>query len=593
MNKLCFISDHLGRSLLLILIFLAVKPVVFAYPAGYVPCLPGTGGDLATTNSPTLTITVDVTNQAQTIHGFGASDAWSTQFVGENWPLEKREAIADLLFETGIDGNNDPHGIGLSSWRFNLGAGSSRQNNISDQWRRADTFLNDAFTGYDWARLPGQRWFLQSAVDHGVEKLTAFVNSPPTNMTKNGKAYCDSSSGSTNLESDKMDDYGVYLATILNHFAGEGINFDYVSPVNEPEWNWEGGQEGCRYDRSDIATVVDAVYAEFQSAGVATEMEVLDSGEIRNLYGSNSYDFIDKFFGTKSSDYVGDKVTNTITGHSYWSVMSGEIVSERQTLRNKLDQYPGLGYSMTEYCILEENGNGRDLGIDSALYIARVIHFDMTVAQASSWDWWLAVSPYDYKDGLVYIDYNKNNGNYYDSKMLWAMGNYSRFVRPGMKHINVLRSDGATPDDTVEGLMISSYYDPNDAVVATVFVNWTNSNKLVELNYNNLPADKPINYIVPYVTSSTDDLTAYAALNVEDTLEIPSKSVVTVVSMHITLGDLEPDGDVDIDDVLIMASQWLQTGSGLSANISVPADGTVNLKDFLVLSGNWLYGTNP
>jgi hypothetical protein len=42
-----------------------------------------------------------------------------------------------------------------------------------------------------------------------------------------------------------------------------------------------------------------------------------------------------------------------------------------------------------------------------------------------------------------------------------------------------------------------------------------------------------------------------------------------------------------------MASQWLQTGSGLSANISVPADGTVNLKDFLVLSGNWLYGTNP
>jgi hypothetical protein len=141
--------------------------------------------------------------------------------------------------------------------------------------------------------------------------------------------------------------------------------------------------------------------------------------------------------------------------------------------------------------------------------------------------------------------------------------------------------------------MISSYYDPNDAVVATVFVNWTNSNKLVELNYNNLPADKPINYIVPYVTSSTDDLTAYAALNVEDTLEIPSKSVVTVVSMHITLGDLEPDGDVDIDDVLIMASQWLQTGSGLSANISVPADGTVNLKDFLVLSGNWLYGTNP
>jgi hypothetical protein len=86
-------------------------------------------------------------------------------------------------------------------------------------------------------------------------------------------------------------------------------------------------------------------------------------------------------------------------------------------------------------------------------------------------------------------------------------------------------------------------------------------------------------------------LTAYAALDVEDTLEIPSKSIVTVVSMHITPGDLEPDGDVDIDDVIIMASQWLQKGSELSADISVPTDGTVDLKDFRVLSRNWLYGT--
>src|SRR5690606_22555438 len=34
----------------------------------------------------------------QTIHNFGASDAWSVQFVGENWPVEKRSRIADLLF---------------------------------------------------------------------------------------------------------------------------------------------------------------------------------------------------------------------------------------------------------------------------------------------------------------------------------------------------------------------------------------------------------------------------------------------------------------------------------------------------------------
>jgi len=67
----------------------------------------------------------------------------------------KRKAIADLLFEAGLDKANDPRGAALSSWRFNIGAGSSRQNDIGDVWRRADTFYNEDFTDYDWTRFPG------------------------------------------------------------------------------------------------------------------------------------------------------------------------------------------------------------------------------------------------------------------------------------------------------------------------------------------------------------------------------------------------------------------------------------------------------
>lgn len=35
--------------------------------------------------------------------------------------------------------------------------------------------------------------------------------------------------------------------------------------------------------------------------------------------------------------------------------------------------------------------------------MARVIHYDIVVGGASSWQWWLAISPYDYKDGLVCV----------------------------------------------------------------------------------------------------------------------------------------------------------------------------------------------
>src|SRR5690625_2533476 len=90
-------------------------------------------------NEETLILTIQLNNRQQIIHEFGASDAWSTQFVGKNWPLEKRQEMADLLFSSEMDANGNPRGIGLSIWRFNIGGGSAEQgveSGIEDQWRR-------------------------------------------------------------------------------------------------------------------------------------------------------------------------------------------------------------------------------------------------------------------------------------------------------------------------------------------------------------------------------------------------------------------------------------------------------------------------
>ena len=51
----------------------------------------------------TLTIRVDPGVAYQTIDGFGASDAWQCDIVGRNWPEEKRERIAELLFSREAD----------------------------------------------------------------------------------------------------------------------------------------------------------------------------------------------------------------------------------------------------------------------------------------------------------------------------------------------------------------------------------------------------------------------------------------------------------------------------------------------------------
>ena len=71
--------------------------------------------------------TIEVGQPRQTILHFGASDAWSMQFIGL-WENEAEQTkIADWLFSTRCDEQGKPLGIGLSVWRFNLGAGSAEQ----------------------------------------------------------------------------------------------------------------------------------------------------------------------------------------------------------------------------------------------------------------------------------------------------------------------------------------------------------------------------------------------------------------------------------------------------------------------------------
>ncbi len=516
---------------------------IIAMATGSISAISSNNGSLMADSKESLLIKVDTSRHCQQIRDFGASDCWTMQVVG-NWPKEKTEAIADLLFSSELDSSGKPVGIGLSSWRMNLGAGSARQDNIFDSWRKGDCFLDDEMNSYDWQRCSGQRKFLQLAKSRGVSHFTAFCNSPLINMTRNGNAFCDPSIGTTNLNYSKAKDFANYIADVLEYFRdSEGIEFDNISPVNEPEWDWNqkrdnparASQEGCRYNNVDIKLIVDVLAPSIKKRGLKTVIEICESGSIEYLYshGIEKGEHIRAFFEKGSSYYLGDKIPPVICSHSYWTDIATEIVQKREMLRRQLDKY-GLDYVQSEYSILgdrgEINGNGRDLGIDPALWVARVIHTDLTVARAVSWQWWTAVSPVNYKDGLVYCDRNDSDGNYYQSKMLWAFGNFSRFIRPGMYRVELDRSDKKTALETVNGLMASSYYSTLNNTVVVVLVNYSHESAYVKLEIPN----QEINGWQPYVTAGnnieTDSLSPYELLSSGSTAEIPARSVVTFVS---------------------------------------------------------------
>src|SRR4051812_24549318 len=72
----------------------------------------------------TISVTIDMNNTAQTMDNIGSSGCWFSEGIGKYWPVEKKERIAELLFSQKLDGQGQPLGIGLSSWRFNIGAGT-------------------------------------------------------------------------------------------------------------------------------------------------------------------------------------------------------------------------------------------------------------------------------------------------------------------------------------------------------------------------------------------------------------------------------------------------------------------------------------
>ncbi|QKG55365.1 xylanase [Hymenobacter sp. BRD128] len=484
-----------------------------------------------------VTVRIDATKTYQTIANFAASDAWAGQFVG-NWPAAKKEAIADLLFSTEARLSGQPKGIGLSLWRVNLGAGSAEQgeaSGIKDEWRRAESFLTPAGT-YDWNRLAGQRWLMEAARQRGVTQFLGFLNSPPVSLTRNGKAYA--TAKQPNLAPEKFAALADYCARVLEGVRQKtGITFAYLSPVNEPQWDWsDGGQEGTPFQNEDITSISKALSTSLVKAKLSTQLLVAEAGKLDYLFITADKpgrgDQIAAFFGDKAAPtYLGGtpRVAPIMAGHSYFTTSpQAQAVATRQQLAARMASVPKLNFWQSEYCILgdnagEINGGPRDLGMAPALYLARVIHTDLAVANAAAWQWWLAISPYDYKDGLVYIDKNKTDGNFYPSKMLWALGNYSRFVRPGAVRV-AAQLDGAPASPGAP--LVSAYRSANGRQLITVVVNDADAATDLRLAL----AGRRLGASQPFTTSATGDLQPGPAVPAGAVLHVGPRSITTLVS---------------------------------------------------------------
>ena len=499
-------------------------------------CCSMSESDNSVVTSYEAVITIDVNDRQQTIRNFGASDAWACQFLGA-WPDEKRNQVADWLFSTDADASGKPKGIGLSLWRFNIGAGSASGDNISDEWRRAEGFLQNDMS-YDWSKQAGQQWFLRAAKQRGVNLFVGFANSPPIQLTKNGKAF--SSDGErANISKENYVPFVKFLSNVVKHFEGQGIEINYLSPFNEPQWDWtSNSQEGSPYTNQELFDITKKLDSVIAAEHLPSKIQIAEAGSMIYLYENSDKptrgNQIEDFFLQTSPRYVGGlpSVDRMISAHSYFtSAPTDVMIKVRENIEQKVKAASiPIEFWQSEYCILgdaeEVPGPGKDTGMTPALYVARLIHHDLTVANASAWHWWTSVSVYDYKDGLIYADKNKVNGNIEDTKLLWAFGNYSRFIRPGAVRVGVSSSNANV--DNPKGLMVSAYIDETENKLITVIINYADVDTAIKMD---LKGDSTKSF-QPFLTSGKagEDLMPMDKVDGDAAVYIPKKSIVTLVS---------------------------------------------------------------
>ena len=431
-------------------------------------------------------IRLDYNAVDQKIEGFGASGAWWAQDVG-GW--DNLSDIMDLLYDR-------KKGIGLNIYRYNIGAGKPAI--TDDPWRSTET-LEVSPGVYDLNRDKNAIKAMKEAAKRGAS-IELFANSPPARLTKSGYTSGEET-GKSNLPPENEEQFAKYLVDITELFVKEGIPVTYLSPINEPQWDWKSRQEGCHYEPEQVISLSRKVALELMKRKLPVKLMIDESG------AWNDQNYTLTMYKRIMNDDVLSKAVDSFAVHSYWSSDRDKKIAA--SYFSQFDKLVPL--RQTEWC---EMKNGDAAGMDAALVLARTIYEDMTILNVTTWEQWLAVAKGDYRDGLVYVD--ESSRKFGAAKRMWSFGNYSKFIKPGYHRI-----DAESEDSDV---LVSAYVSPHNDETVIVAINSTNQEKKV--SFSNLKGRKA----QIYETSEKSNLDLVKEVDSLENYVVPAGSITTIVT---------------------------------------------------------------
>ena len=424
----------------------------------------------------------------QEIQGFGVSAAFHQAHNLMSYPRADVSRVLDLLF-------SQTTGAGLSIVRNIVGDGGS--------WGEATdgpTPTIEPREGvWKWTGDEDQIWFMNEAKSRGCTRFISTVWSPPAWMKTNGDV-----AGGGALRKDKYQAFADYLSAYTRGYKKHhGIELYAISPANEPDFT--APYSSCRWTGEELRDFLK-IYLRptIKRNSVPVRVMIAEQSNWGEEYAIPALE-----------DPVAVDAVDIVTAHAY--AKSDEPLSKRT---GKLEQALRLGKPIwqTEVC----SGEANETGIADALFWAKLVHLHLAENQVNAWCYWWAVSCYDNRSALIHMDLT--NRRLVVAKRLFAIGNFSRFIRPGHLRIHV-------EPNPAPGIYISAYRNPTCREVCVVAINENASaDQRVDIDLGEFAGAA-----VPYRTSSTEDLARLPVVPVgHSTIKVAltCQSVTTFVVRH-------------------------------------------------------------
>jgi glucuronoarabinoxylan endo-1,4-beta-xylanase len=400
--------------------------------------------------------------------GFGINDTWADSFTS---------VTADALF------TNTGGGIGLSILRVGLGAdGKPMSTNITPD--------------------------IAMARARGVTTIIGTLWSAPNSCKNEGRT------GGGHLLASCYESW----ATTVAAFA-EDNGLTAMSIQNEPDYCGNGATGACSdnyptmlYTADELVAFLKVVGPKLHALSPPVKVIAPETSEWLHLWPNNS--------ATGSKDPLGGKCDY---GHALykdaeaWGLI--DIVGTHQYETQVAEPWPNDVPDTKTVWMTEMSGirgwpeQGPSTDIKNGVAVAGWIHDAIVNGMASAWLWWWYQAQGSTNEGL----YNSDGS---DTKRHYTFGNYTKFVRPGYKRVDVT---GAIPAD----VLFTAYTGTDTVVVVAINKGSAAASVPITIAGGTAPAS-----CTPTVTSASDNLKAGTTVPVRGgtfTASLASLTVTTFV----------------------------------------------------------------